>query len=133
MNRLTLLLPLLLAGCVVYDDYRVVPARQPVSATRVVSMKQSGVADETIVELIRSNGINREQNADDIVRMKNAGAGDQVIMAMIQGTVTPVQQERVVYSRTEYYDPVFVDNAVYFGLGALFGSWWSRPYHYRCR
>ncbi len=134
MRRLTLLLPLLVAGCLMYDEYDVIPARHPVSATRVVDMKRNGIDDEAILALIAAQGKNREQNADDLVMMKNAGAGDAVIKAMVQAPVVAPREEQVVSRRTTYYHHPG-DDLAYFGLGLLFGRWWGHGgWHYRgCR
>ncbi len=53
-----------------------------VSINQVVSMSQSGLDDQLIVNQINSNGVARRLTADDLVALKSSGVSNNVISAM---------------------------------------------------
>jgi hypothetical protein len=130
MKRFALALPLLFAGCLMYEEREVIPARNPVSIGEIVQMRAEGASDDAMLGEIYANGVGHHPTADDVVWMKKAGLSDTVVQAMINAPMGIRRPEQVVVRRS-YYRDEGVDDALIFGLGALVGWTLGHPYSHR--
>jgi hypothetical protein len=137
MRKFTLALPLLLAGCLMYEDRQVIPARNPVSVADVIGMRQEGASNNAIYAEITHHGVFRKPGADDLVALKQAGIADWIVKAMIDAPVTTPRPEQVVVRRSYRYDDGATEAAI-FGLGAVIGyslghnGYYSHRHYYGC-
>ena len=130
-HRLMVLsLPLLLAGCVIYDDReeRVIPGRDPLSVSEIIALSRGGVTDDTILRELAANGVVRKVSVDDILEMKSGGVSETVIAAAVGTEVTTPRAAEVVYEGRVYREYYYSDPGVWFGLGWLLG--WNRHGHH---
>lgn len=126
MKRLLFLAPLLLAGCVIYDQpAEVIPARVPLTAEEMIAMRGGGTSDETILLELADHGIARKLSADELVKLKESGAGDALLQAAVAAEVRRPREAQVVYHRRyEFYDP-----GISFAIGTVFGLNLGRRHH----
>ena len=82
-----------------------------VSPEDVVSMTQSGVSDEVIINHIRQNGVQRHLEVHDVIALHQQGVSEPVIAAMQRAPIgqvavsAPVQRPRTVVVEEHHYLP----------------------------
>jgi hypothetical protein len=131
MKRLTLLAPILLAGCVVQSGpVAWTPARVPLSVDEIAAMRRAGTSDDTIRRDLQANGVERKLTADDLVALKEAGAGDSLLAAAASAPVLEPEDAQPLYHRHLYsYDQCVYCGAyapAYFALGFAFNNFFFR-------
>jgi len=138
MKGLLFLAPLVLAGCVFYDQpVGWVPARDPLTPERIIELKREGQTDSNIRRLLEYHGVAYKVNADDLIAIKQAGAGDPLLSAVATAPVRRPQEARPIYDsgpRHYYHGPPaysYWGPPLYFAAGAAFGYYWG-PYWGRC-
>jgi len=80
----------------------------------VVRMKNAGIGDEVIINLLRASGSFFPMYASDVVELADSGVSDSVINAMIQGSSVGARGRAP--RPLPYYSPYYGD--------------WSYPYWY---
>jgi len=138
MKRVTFLLPLLLAGCVIHEGpVAWTPARVPLSVDEIAAMRRAGTSDDTIRRELQANGVERKLTADDLVALKDAGAGDGLLAAAASTPVLEPEDAQPIYHRHLYsYDNCVYCGAyapTYFALGFAFNNFFRFHRGYRTR
>lgn len=134
MTRLSLLAPILLAGCVFHaGPSGWIPARVPLTSVRIAEMKRAGTSDAAIRKELDFHGVEHKLTADELVEIKEAGAGDALLAAAVAAPVREPEEARPVYHRHShrYHDcgycdasvPVFIATAL--SLNYIFGRSWG--------
>ena len=70
------------------------PATPPLGLTDVISLTQTGVGDDVIINQMRSTGSTYQLSPGDIQYLKTSGVSDPVLNAMISARVQPVAPPR---------------------------------------
>lgn len=130
MRCLTLLAPLLVAGCVFPQTPDAwIPGVNPVPPEHIVELKRSGVPDQTIWKDVGTQGVLRHPTSDELIAMKQAGASDEFIRAVAKAPVRVPEPARPVYHPPPpgYYESsaamsTFIAIA---GIALLYGAAWA--------
>jgi len=82
----------------------------PVGIRDVISMAQAGVDDEIIVNHIKSHGVNRSLQTEDLILLKSNGVSPRVITTMQTPPTRPVVVQQaaprpVIVEEHYYHDP----------------------------
>ena len=88
----------------------------------VITMSQSGVGDDLIINHLRHHGVTSRPTANDLVQLKSAGVSDAVVMVMQEpppaATISPVSAGRPVIVEEHYY-----------GVPHRDPHYWHPPHH----
>jgi uncharacterized protein YcfJ len=112
-------------------------AQQALTTSDVVSMSQSGVSDDVIVNAVQTRGCRFSGDPQSIIHLKQAGVSDRVIQAMQSSGVhvphpVPTAAPPVVYTPAPVYAPpppvVIVGPRPYPYYGPR-RYWGPPPYH----
>ncbi len=121
-----------------YQQQQAYQVSRAVSIPDVVSLTQNRLSDGVIINMIRSNGLQRPLEISDIVYLSQQGVSENVIRAMQDfgngGPTyppTPVIYEQappVVVSRVVVPQPVYIPRP---GVSVYYSNRGGGPYHYR--